>query len=104
MPASRSGVYHNLRESPWRYEHNGMVFHFASKKHYDNFAAKLVASVEKMDAEMERRCGVKVDMSTIAAFHLYTRCEPFGFYVEAGGAAAGDAAEVAVGPGPVDLG
>ena len=104
MPASRSGVYHNLRESPWRYAHNGVVFHFASKKHYDNFAAKLVASVEKMDAEMARRCGVKVDMSTVAAFHLYPRCEPFGFYVETGDGPAAEASAVGIGPGAVDVG
>lgn len=103
MTATRNGVYHTLSESPWKYRYGGVTFYFASKKHYDAFAARLDPSVEKMGAEMLRRSGVHVDMGMVAALQLYRRCETFGFYIESPDGSATEPGQVAVGPGRVDL-
>lgn len=87
---TRSGVEHDLRISPFKYElHNGhyrFVYHFSSQKVLDRYVEGLdqymSATISGLQARFRMHCFI--DISFLATVY-YHRMEKRGFYMEIDG-------------------
>ena len=88
MGATRNGVYHNLRESPWSVVVGPLEFYFASYTHFNRFMMTYRDAQVRLSGTMTSRIGCRMNMDLPAVVQLYRRVETYGCairFVETGG-------------------
>ena len=82
MPATKRGIYHNLKESEYTVSNGEAVFSFSSKfymhKFMDEYKDYRVYFREKMDLVVKDYI---LNMDLLADISLYRKIEKRGFYV-----------------------
>lgn len=81
MPATRGGVYYDLRESPITYSWRGLTYFFSSENHRAKFIRDLRKKEMWLRDSLSRRFRVTVMLDEMAALQLYTQVETRGFLV-----------------------
>lgn len=82
MTATRNGVYHNLKESPWSVAVGPLTFYFASYTHFNRFMSLYRGAGVKMSGTMGNRIGCAINMTLPAVVQLYRRVETYGCAIE----------------------
>ena len=77
MPATKSGIYHNLRESKYTISNTEVVFFFSSEVYLRKFLDRYVENRTKYKKKM----GTELNFDTLADIELYNQIETRGFFV-----------------------
>lgn len=82
MPATRKGIFHNLRQSKYTVSNTEIVFFFSSKIYMNKFMTDYennrITFSDKINKVMVKE---PYNMNTLADINLYLKIEKRGFYV-----------------------
>lgn len=83
MPATRSGIFHNLRESKYVISNSEMAFYFSSKFYLDKFMERYKENRMEFESRMENLLkDSPFNVSALADIKLYKDIEKRGFFVK----------------------
>lgn len=81
MPATRGGVWYDLRETPISFDWRGMTFYFSSETHRNKFVRELRKRETWLNDSLSRRFRCTVMLDELADIQLYTQVETRGFLI-----------------------
>jgi hypothetical protein len=84
MPATRRGIYHNLRESEYVVSNQEITFHFSSELYLKKFLIGYKGSRIKFKKKFSNIINVDFNTDTIADVLFYQEVEKRGFHVRIG--------------------
>lgn len=81
MPATKRGIYHNLKESKYTVSNSEIVFFFSSKLYMTKFLEGYKEHREKFLERMDKLTGdIPLNMNTLADITFYIDIEKRGFH------------------------
>ncbi|UTC25167.1 transcriptional regulator [Cytobacillus phage Bfsp1] len=86
MPATKRGIYHNLRESKYTVSNTEIVFYFSSESYLNKFMDGYQNHREKFADKWNKTIKEKtpLNVDTFADIIYYIETEKRGFFVRAG--------------------
>jgi hypothetical protein len=80
MPATKRGIYHNLKESEYTISNMEVVFFFSSELYMNKFLKEYEKNRKHVHERIEQTTGEHLlNMNTLADITLYKRIEKRGF-------------------------
>lgn len=80
---TRHNIYYTLSHSVFIHTSEyGADFYFSSRLHLEKFLEGMEDSRTTLNYSLSKRFGIKCDVSNLADFLWYAKCETRGFYVK----------------------
>jgi hypothetical protein len=80
MPPTKSGIYHNLKESPYTVSNSEIVFFFSSEIYLNKFLCSYGPNRIKFLSKIDKAtCNNVLNMDVLADINLYKQIEKRGF-------------------------
>lgn len=81
MPATKRGVYHNIKESKYTISDGEVVYFFSSRSYLRKMLLNYKDHRRKTQDFYEKHTGVQLNTSLFSDIQLYKKIEKRGFYV-----------------------
>lgn len=75
-------VYHDLYESKYSMQHNGLIYYFSSQFNETRFLNNVDNFIKMETLKMQSRYNVKSNWSLLLAISFYKKIEKRGFRIE----------------------